>query len=346
MKLSVSISFIWQLASHEAIAAEFKEILPEHFFLAMLKISEIPIAELEKVGAGKQDVQMLVSDAEAIRSELVKRQINPATLRRALRPVLGHGGNPYEGGELHRAPASREYFDKAAILAADARCDTLTGQHLFSALLASPTAAMTDLLGEAALIDPRKIAAEMPLLAKHGKDLCRLAAEAADSSGTARIAEARAIILGLLDRQRSGVLLATDRSEAAYGAIESVAGILIRKDAPPELKGKRLIDVSAIAVAGSKGQAGRDLLVDMFAEAARVKNIILFVPALVGARHSTACSDWEETLGSAGLAAKVPFIARLAPPIQERIAKNPGWRKAARIIAIQDRIAADVPDAL
>jgi ATP-dependent Clp protease ATP-binding subunit ClpA len=346
MEVSASISFIWQLASYEAIAGEFKEILPEHFFLAMLKFAEIPREELEKAGAGEQAVQALVADVEAIRNDLRKQQIDPAALRRALRPALGKGRTPFEGGELHRAPASREYFDKAAVIASDARCDVLRAQHLFGAFLSTPTPLITKFLGKADLKDPRMVAADMPLLAKHGKDLGRLATNAPGGPSPERAAEARAVIQGLLERQRRCVLLVTGNPDIARRTVERVAWALAGESAPPDLAGKRLIDVSETGVAGDEGKAGRERILAMFAEAAKAKNVILFVPPLEAGGDSSRRPDWEETLRTGCLASGAPFIARLALPLHERISRDPAWRKAARIITIQDRIAEQIPDVL
>ena len=52
MKVSASVEMVMQLAGQEAIAAEFKEIEPEHLLAALLKFSELPTEEMDKIAPG------------------------------------------------------------------------------------------------------------------------------------------------------------------------------------------------------------------------------------------------------------------------------------------------------
>ena len=343
MKMSVSMSYIWQLAGREAIAAEHKEILPEHFFLALLKLSEISSDEIEKVAAGQPAVDALKEDVKAIRGELQKRHIGPAVLRRAIRSALGGGGAAYEGGEMHRSSASREYFDKAAMFAADARSDVLAGESLLAALLESPTSIITSAMGDAIARDPKKRAAVMPLLAKHGRDIT---AEAANEVTNTRMPEARAVIRTLQEGKRRCVLLASDAPATAQAVVAATAALLAGEDAPAALKGCRFVDVSQSRVVGAAGQADRDLLTGLLSEAATAKNIILFVPPLESTGAGGNALDWEGALRSIGLSAPVPLICRLGSSLHERICKDPVWRAASHIITLQDEATDSIPDEL
>jgi ATP-dependent metalloprotease FtsH len=149
MKVSASIDVLWQLAMGEAVSAEFGEIAPEHFLEAILKLAELNVEDLHRLAPDTQVVRLVSEDVAAVREELNARGINSKRARRELRGLLGKGGSPHRGGDMHRSPASREVFEAAARLAADAGSETLMALHLLQALLASPSPPMLLVLGEA-----------------------------------------------------------------------------------------------------------------------------------------------------------------------------------------------------
>ena len=54
MKVSASTELVWQLAGQEAMVRQFEKIEPEHFCIALLKFSEIPVEEVEKIAPGAE----------------------------------------------------------------------------------------------------------------------------------------------------------------------------------------------------------------------------------------------------------------------------------------------------
>jgi len=50
MKYATSIALVWKLAEGEAASADFDRIGPEHFFMALLKFSELPVENADDIG--------------------------------------------------------------------------------------------------------------------------------------------------------------------------------------------------------------------------------------------------------------------------------------------------------
>ncbi len=345
MKVSASIELIWQLAGQEAIAAEFREIEPEHFLMSLLKFSEMRASELEKLGAGSEAVQALVTDMGSLQQELQERGLDSGAVRRELRRVLGRGSDPYEGGQIHRAQATRECFDKAATTAADAGSDTLMGAHLLRTILESPTPAIAQVLAEAGGARPQG-KPEQPLvkLYEYGKDLNRLTAEQKLGQDNARLAEAKAVlrILGL--EQRNSAFLVTDDVEVARKIAFTVARLLSGKDVPAELRGKRIIDLSEPTKDSTKAVETSGLLEKLLVEAAGIRGVILYLPAI--SPQSQHTPTWVEALHSLASGGKIQFVARAPVIARAGIEKDPGWRRTARIVNVANEKMDDIPGEL
>ena len=74
MKVSVSIEVVLELAARETIAAKFKEIEPDHLFMALLKFSELPPPQTAEPGGGqKGSVQEIISDINTLSKEIASR---------------------------------------------------------------------------------------------------------------------------------------------------------------------------------------------------------------------------------------------------------------------------------
>lgn len=347
MKVSVSIELVWQLAGHEAVAGAFKEIEPEHFLMALLKLAEMPVAEIEKLGAGTEAVQALTSDVQGVRETLEARGIDSTAVRRALRVALGKGNHKYAGGQMHRAQAARLYFDKAAMLAAEAGSDVLTGRHVLDALLAEPTPAVAKAMAACAAQEKKAPAApKMPLLDAFGKDLRARKQPEEDGEPGARLAEAKAVVQVLAQPHRKWVLLETVSNTLVGEVLTSVAQLLEAKDVPAGLKGKKLVDVSEIEVTGKKGESNMDRLQTMMKEAAETKNVILVLPGLEPQSQTGKPSDWASRLQAAGGNVACQFVARLAPELRSELEKDRVWRKTAQIVTLQEKKPGSIPSEL
>ena len=347
MKVSVSIELVWQLAGHESIAGAFKDIEPEHFLMALLKFADLPVAEIEKLGAGAEAVQALTCDVQGIREDLEARGIDPTPLRRAIRGALGKGTHKYEGGQMHRSQATRTYFDKAAMLASEAGSDVLTGRHVLNAVLAEPTPAMAKALaGCPAREKKAPVVPKMPVLNEFGKELKAQKEPEDDGKPSARLAEAKAVVHALAQPHRNCVLLETDSNTLLREVLTSVAQLLEAKGIPASLKGKRFIDVSEIEVTGKNGESNMDRLQTMIREAAAAKNVMLVLPALEPQDRTGKPSEWVGRLKVIGGPATVQFVSRLAPGLRRELEKDSAWKKMAQIITLQEKKSGSIPSEL
>jgi hypothetical protein len=85
MKASIAINLIWEIAAQEAIAGQFGEISPEHFFMGLLKLSELNPDRVGQIVDDESDVQIINSEIEQIKRYLHDVKINSTTARRNLR---------------------------------------------------------------------------------------------------------------------------------------------------------------------------------------------------------------------------------------------------------------------
>ncbi|HNQ87734.1 MAG TPA: hypothetical protein PKM73_03765 [Verrucomicrobiota bacterium] len=344
MKVSATIELIWQLACREAIAAEFKEVAPEHFLMALLKLAETPVSDLEQLGAGMEAARVLSADAAALREELGSRGINSGTLRRELRTLLGRGSTPYQGGQIHRAPASRDYFDKAAKLAGDAGSDVLMGRHLLLSLLQEPTPPMAQVLARGGQAGEAAPAAPLVVLYEHGKDLNRAVAEQKLAQDKERLAEARVLLRVWEQSQRHSAFLASDQPEAVRKTVFTAVRCLSAGDTPAGLRGKRIIDLSEVGGGTTRAKATVELLERLLDQAAAVPGVVLFLPA-VGSKGAKMPA-WTEMLKRTAAQGKVQFVARLAPELRTAVEKDPAWKRIAQVISLAREKATEIPSEL
>ena len=342
MKASASIELLWQMAAQEAIAGEFAEIEPEHFFAAMLKFAELPIQELGNLAAGARVPEELATEVEKVRQELQSRAIDSTRVRRELRIRLGKGGSPFDGAQKHRSQTCREVFDAAARLADDSGSEALAAEHLLAALLTSPTEAIRAVLGEA--LAPKAIKrSETPLLAKYGKDLVQLAADGKLPAFSERKAESKNLLAILADPRRLCVLLVTDGDETARSAVAAAAQAMASPDAPAGLKGRRIVDVTG-------GLPAMDLPAlsfwwnNMFCEAAGANDVVLFVPPILGPFSPWQGDFWPELLKKSVCGGSLQFICRVSPTAYQRwIKRDVDWKRHAQVMWIEEQGSGEIP---
>ena len=346
MRVSASIELLMQMAAQEAIAGEFGEIAPEHLLMALLKLSELPVQEVGKIAPGAEVVRQLAVEVDALRNELAGRSIDSTDARRRLRGVLGNGGQHYEDGPMHRSPACREIFDEAAKLADEVDSETLEAIHLLRAVLASPTPAVKQVLGGA--LGPKvPKPTETPLLNEHGKDLTRLATEGELREVSGRQAECRVLIEVLGQKKSRGILLVSESNGAARSVVEAVAHVIAGRDCPPELKGRRVIDINPQRSAGKKATETMDLVTRQLAEAAKAPEVILVVPAIEDDTEGEKDSRWPEQLKTALSRGGLRCICQVAPSAyRTQMEKDRQWRRFATTVWVHDQASNEIPTEL
>jgi ATP-dependent Clp protease ATP-binding subunit ClpA len=175
MELSPGVELTWSLAGREAQAAQMPAVEPEHFFCALLKFSEMDADDLTAVAARPAVAKVLLAERDQVQTIMKERSLDSTHLRHQLRRKLGHGNyQPTEEG-LHRSDAARQLFELAA---RNARQDKipLDALHLLQTLLANPTPAMQQVLGEgAAKAPPIEAKPDSPWLERYAQDIAQLA---------------------------------------------------------------------------------------------------------------------------------------------------------------------------
>jgi len=343
MKVSASIELIWNLAAREAVAAEHKEIEPEHFLSAVLKFSELPVEEMDKVGAGAEATKQLAMEVNAVRQELVDRAIKSALVRQQIRVRLGKGSQPYESGVIHRSATSRDLFDAAARLAAERGDEALSAQHLLETMLISPSSVMARVLGDVAGPSaPRHT--PTPLLTKYGRDLTDMTQKVRLPPGKRRSAESKVLIQSLARGQRPIVLLITDEEEAAHLVVMEVANAIVAHETGSGMRRKQVVDLTDVNPYEENTAETLALLGDLLAQAAKVPEVILFVPAIEAPPYSLKDNEWAHLLKDTLARVELRCISRVAPTVYcELIEKDPVWRRLAEAIWIHQITQEEVP---
>jgi ATP-dependent Clp protease ATP-binding subunit ClpA len=343
MKVSASIELTWQLACREAIAAEFKEIEPEHFLLALLQLAEAPMADLQKLGGNQEVAALMGLEISHLREILAGRKIESGALRRELRSAMGHGSG-FSGGQMHRTPACREYFDKAARVASDSGNDTLMPRHLLECLLAAPTPVMAQVL--AAFGMAVKAGGSPPLVAlyEQGRDLNRLVEGQYLARDRERLTEARVVLRILSLPAANSVFLISEDVEVARKTVFTAVRGLVAGEGPANLKGRRIIDLTRIGEDASREKPADELLERLLKEASQVSGIILFLPTV--APKERKMPSWMESARTLAASGKVQFLAGLSAEMKPVVEEDRNWRKVVHIVQLMQFKSMEIPSAL
>lgn len=342
MNLSPSVELLWQIAGQEAIAAQFGEIEPEHFLAALFKFAELPIRDLDNIAPRADVVRELRAEVDAVRGELETRSIDSTRLRRELRALLGKGDGGFDGEQMHRSPACREFIDVAARLADDAGSETLTAIHLLEAALTSPTPLMQEVLGKA--VGPRRPKpAATPLIDECGNDLVSAAAAGRLPRTSERPAEAKALIRLLADSQRRSVFMVTDSGEAARSVVATAAATIAGSDQESTM-GRRIVDVTGLKPVGRSKADRIQHLEKLLGEASAADEVILFVPPIEAAANPNATNPWADLLKKTLIGSSVQCICQATPMAYKRwLKKDYDWKRQTQVMWIEESGTRSVP---
>jgi len=340
MRLSASIDLLMQLAAQEAIASDFREIEPEHLLEGVLKLSELPVQELDKIAPGANAARELAAEVSVIRAELERRVINSTQTRRNLREQVGKGKTPYEGGHIHRSRAAREVFEAAAQLANKAGTETLSAGHLLEVLLVSPTDAIVNALGGVAGLRPRNPVGT-PFLNEYGRYVASesIAQGIVDSLK----AECRALIHSLSLKNRRCVFLISDNDNLVFSVVHASAAV----EGPQSLKGRRVLDLTALNPVGKEREKSIERLSQALVEATTKPEVILFLPAIDLSQRSNKEKQWADLLKTTLASGSAQCICRVGQEAyQSWIKKDSTWKRLAHTIWIRERTKRVVPSEL
>ncbi len=346
MKISASIELVMQFATYEAIAGQFREVEPEHLLMGILKLVELPVEEAEKLAPGVAAVKQVIQEINAIRGQLTDKAIESTKIRRELRAKIGQGTSPFSGGKVHRSAASRKLFDDAARLADDRGSDAIGAQHLFEALLSSPTQLIIQVCGDLVGVKEGTLG-NTPLLDEYGKNLVKLASEGKLPQVAGWNAQCKVLIDTLKQSDKCCVLLVSDKDTVVQSVVFAAVHTLTKNPTDIWLKKVRIFDLANLVICSVWNSETAEIFTRLFNEAASLEKVILFVPVIIHSSSSKSTSNWPDFLQKTLSKYSFKCICRLDPASYKQLVKNDLlWKRNADLIWIHDQIQNEVPEEL
>jgi len=341
MKVAASLELVWQLAAREAKALDWETIEPEHFGMALTKLAEVPVQDVERIVSGAEAAKELARDVKAVRDLLQEKNIDGQRARRTIRAKLGKGNAAGGDGRMHRSDASRSLFNTAAKLADEGDGDTLTPAHLLEALLATPTDIMAQALEEAPAVSADARRAATPLLTDMGEDLTELARQG-KLRGSGRRAECNALLTALAGRESGCVFLISDKDDTVRAVVAAAAQSIAAGRVPQTLKRQRIIDITLHGPRGTDTNKWKAGMQGFLKEALGDGKTILFWPPVASADPDIPLTLQllEPRAGK-----EVPrIICRLPSDVYEKYIKSVSqWKLQSQTIWIRDEEVSVIP---
>ena len=266
--------------------------------------------ELDRLGFDAHRRSELQAEVESLRRIFQQVGLDHTRFRRRLRALVARPGPAPAGEEvMHRSQASRRAFERAERIAAEASPGEEVGpQHLLQALLELPEPPWAGLLaemglhnalgpqlggaptadrgqaeagpGEGAEAVPQKARPRRtPTLDRFGRDLTQLARGGKLDPVIGRREEMRSLARVLSQKRKNNAILVGEAGVGKTCIVEGLAQRLSGPHAPPNLRDRRLVEVSmAGLVAGTKYRGEfEERLQGLVKEASSDANIILFI---------------------------------------------------------------------
>lgn len=343
MKISASIEFIWQLAGQEAIVGKFEEIEPTHFYMALLKFSEFSVNDIVRISKGVEVTKLLTSELKEVREELDNHYIDSTKVRRKLRAQLGKGNSRYDGGLIHRSQSSRVLFNNASKLAHDSGSKVFTPFYLLDALMTSPPQIIEEVLGTTFEKKLHK-GSKTPLLDMNGINITQLAVQGKLEPVTGRESECKILMQALTQINRPNVLLITDKDEVARSIVNSLAQTIKGPKCMDDMKNREIIDITHLNIYKNIDKETDVNIETIFDEAAEIKEIILFIPAIEAVKNTKLPNDWINVFKAMLARGVVQCICRTSEKAYEKyIQKDPDLKQSTHIMWVQEVREDEVP---
>lgn len=321
-ELSSAASIAWQLSAQETAVSEYLLIEPDHLLIG--------ICSLEKIhpGAATGDLvdsfsqKAFQTEVAAIEEILGAFELDPTSLRRAVRRKLGKGDAARVEKIVHRSPACKQVFQRAGELASTE--SPVTCIHLLAALLEPPTAILSAVLKKAG-VKPEDLrqkaqakfpapapADEEPLkvqpgaappaqegthyLDRYGRDLTQAARQGKLGPFIGRRQELLQIIQTLARRSKNNPVLVGEAGVGKTAIVEALAVRAAEGKDPQVLGGKRIVELNMGALVGGTKFRGEfeERLSRLLDEVRTHPEVILFIDEihnLVGAGRAEGSMD-------------------------------------------------------
>ena len=245
MKLSLPANFAWQVAAQEATAAQFEFIEPEHILIGICSLEKF-LASADEAQLDPISRQKVIVENGVIKDMLRGYELDLSQLRRSLRKELGEGHYARTEHTVHRSPACKQVFERAAkLVLSDGQVSCL---QLFQAILEHPTPVISKLAGScrahlrdralAHTVTPAKVADEplkvhvgepkqdqsnTPILDSYGRDLTQAAREGKLGPFVGRRKELLQIIQTLARTSKNNPVLVGEAGVGKTAVVEALA---------------------------------------------------------------------------------------------------------------------------
>ena len=141
--LSPGAALAWKIAAFEAVHLNAAYLEKEHLFIGLLSLDKVVAGGTEQ--AAGESMEQVTREWAALSSLLEITGHDPVVLRRLMRSALRKGTEVREGAVVHRSPACREIFRRAAQSAGEKPAGV---PDLFSAIMEQPGEVIAGVLAE------------------------------------------------------------------------------------------------------------------------------------------------------------------------------------------------------
>lgn len=316
-KHSDALLIAWRLAELEAANLGSSEIEPVHFFLGLLKLSELeidPILAKNKT-LNKSQTLREIEFVQQMASCFFKVGLETTQTRRRLRRSLTPGSAEIEVGEhVRRGMASREVFSRAHELVSLYGNDSVQPLHLLASIVAADCPTVSVALaglginanefseGITAILDgnasgetdnkPRQARVKKSLrmdrdemrkspgfAERMGRDLTELARHKQLSPVIGRKSEMRSLVQTLLRSRKNNAILIGEAGVGKTGVVEGLAQRIAHGQVPPEFAGKQIVEISMGSLIAGTNLRGdmEERLQSLISESKINPDLILFI---------------------------------------------------------------------
>ena len=307
----------WRLAELEAANLGSSEIEPVHFFLGLLKLSELDIEPIlaKNKTLNKSQTLREIEFVQQMASCFFNVGLETTQTRRRLRRSLTPGSGEIEVGEhVRRGMASREVFSRAHELVSLYGNDSVQPLHLLASIVDAECPTVSAALGGLGInanefsdaitvildgnasgetddrpLQPRvkkglgmdrdKLGKSPGFAERVGRDLTELAKQEKLSPVIGRKAEMRSLVQVLLRSRKNNAILIGEAGVGKTGVVEGLAQRIADGQVPPEFAGKRIIEISMGSLVAGTNLRGdmEERLQSLIAESKRNPDLILFI---------------------------------------------------------------------
>lgn len=349
MNFCPASNLIWQWAANEAAAAEYPEIQPDHFCLAVLKFSEHNATKLAQCGGNPEAAGEMAAQAEEMRALFLAAGMDTTKVRRNLRVRLGKGGKPCENKVIHRSAAARVLCEMAEVQARFGEANAITPRHLWEAILLCQPPEFWKNANPPAAGGIKPAAALAP---NHSdRDLVRLAKEGKICAAPGFEVQSRAAVEVLRSRNRRSLVLVSDSDSRLDGVVRSIACTLAREPVTAE-QPWRLLDYALHDPLRANNEvheaaASQVKLLGKVLDAGTPAGTLLVLPAMEGWPPSAAGLAWIAILRTALTRGNAQFICRASAAVYaDSLRKDPIWRQCTESLWLVHHEAGTIPHEL